>query len=59
MNDVVFHAKAFREYMEWQAEDRKPLKNKRPYKRYSAQRINAGYRQTGTIKAPKSIQPPH
>jgi toxin YoeB len=26
MNDVVFHAKAFKEYLEWQAEDRKTLK---------------------------------
>ena len=25
MNDVIFHAKAFKEYMEWQAEDRKTL----------------------------------
>jgi toxin YoeB len=26
MNDVIFHAKAFKEYMEWQTEDRKTLK---------------------------------
>jgi toxin YoeB len=26
MNDVIFHAKAFTEYMEWQVEDRKTLK---------------------------------
>jgi toxin YoeB len=26
MNDVIFHAKAFEEYMEWQTEDRKTLK---------------------------------
>ena len=26
MNDVVFHAKAFKEYMEWQLGDRKTLK---------------------------------
>ena len=26
MNDVVFHAKAFKEYMAWQTDDRKTLK---------------------------------
>jgi toxin YoeB len=26
MNDVIFHAKAFAEYMEWLTEDRKTLK---------------------------------
>jgi Txe/YoeB family toxin of Txe-Axe toxin-antitoxin module len=26
MDDVTFHARAFKEYMEWQAEDRKTLK---------------------------------
>jgi toxin YoeB len=26
MDDVIFHAKAFKEYMEWQTEDRKTLK---------------------------------
>ncbi|GHV95409.1 hypothetical protein AGMMS50293_17290 [Spirochaetia bacterium] len=26
MNDVIFHAKAFKEYMDWQTEDRKTLK---------------------------------
>ncbi|GHV38741.1 Txe/YoeB family addiction module toxin [Spirochaetia bacterium] len=26
MNDVIFHAKAFKEYMDWQTEDHKTLK---------------------------------
>jgi toxin YoeB len=26
MDDVTFHARAFKEYMEWQTEDRKTLK---------------------------------
>jgi toxin YoeB len=26
MDDVIFHAKAFKEYLEWQTEDRKTLK---------------------------------
>jgi hypothetical protein len=45
MNDLIFDPDAFKEYIEWQAEDRKTLKkNKCAYRGHSTQRTTEWYR---------------